>query len=137
MSSNKIKTFGVVFRHSSFISISEIFAMSGFANGSIILDEDRNVYYAGQVLSGRIEFALSQPLMFRGEFYFFFLIFAQKVIFEYKCICWCSYYVISYINWYGAEVLNGLSGVLWKCAFCIITTYNIIYKYLFWKQLHN
>ncbi|XP_063627193.1 arrestin domain-containing protein 2-like isoform X1 [Cydia splendana] len=40
--------------------------MSGFANGSITLDEERDVYYAGQVLSGKLEFGINQPLQFKA-----------------------------------------------------------------------
>ncbi|XP_061719685.1 arrestin domain-containing protein 1-like [Cydia pomonella] len=40
--------------------------MSGFENGSITLDEERDVYYAGQVLSGKLEFGINQPLQFKA-----------------------------------------------------------------------
>ncbi|XP_063539755.1 arrestin domain-containing protein 1-like isoform X2 [Cydia strobilella] len=40
--------------------------MSGFANGSITLDEERDFYYAGQVLSGKLEFGINQPLQFKA-----------------------------------------------------------------------
>ncbi|CAK1580798.1 unnamed protein product [Parnassius mnemosyne] len=36
----------------------------GFKNGSITLDGPRGIYYSGQVVSGKIEFELNQPLTF-------------------------------------------------------------------------